>query len=233
MDLIKKYKLEKREREMEEELPESLYHASNMIAYASLEEVLKWLATQDTTISAEFKKAYAEISKGESFDNALNNINKRVKSPLIKRAVKMLALEYRAGTNNSLTMKEIADDTQEILQAQREKNAAQAIEKYTLLIAGAFIVPLMLGAMVSISNSMGQNNLGFYDFDNEYNDLILSNSILGAQIYTVIYAFMASFFIAFQENKKDKSLAYALFLLPTSLIVFSLAQNMSFFEIIA
>ncbi len=230
--LIKKYKTEKKEREMEEELPELLYHASNMIAYASPEEVLKWLSSQNTVISKEFKRVYIEILKGEAFDRALNNMNKRINSPLISRAIKIFALEYRTGTNNSLTMKEIADDTQELLQAQREKNAAQTIEKYTLLIAGAFIVPLMLGAMVSISNGMGQTNMGFYDFDDDHNELILSNSILGAQIYTIIYAVMASFFIAFQENKKHKMLGYVLFLLPTSLIVFNLTQNMSFFNVI-
>ena len=231
---LEKYRKSKRERKIERELPQALYQASNMLAYTSLEETLESLTKQETEVGKEFAKALKEIQNGESVENALKNISERVRTSLVERAVRLLILSYRAGSESSQALQEIAEDTQQTLQARAEQAAASTIEKYTLLIAGALLVPLILGSMISIVNSLDLEAVSYYGFgtQSEDKDLIRANSVLGSQIYTALYALMASFFVAYQEGRKEKTLLYAAILLPSSIAIFNASQNMSLLSLI-
>lgn len=225
MGFIEKYRKMSRERRMEAELPDILYQAANMISYSNPEEVIRWISGQNYDLSPEFSVAYREIKNGESVERALGRMHNRASSPLIRRAIRLLSMEQRTGRNIGKSFRDIADDTQETLHSRREKAAASSIEKYTLVLAGSLIVPMMLGVMISLSENMGDDyGLGIGMPADERAE-ILANSILGTQIYTMAYAAMASFFIALQEERMERAIAYAMLMLPMSMLALNIAKS--------
>ncbi|RLG21813.1 hypothetical protein DRN74_00080 [Candidatus Micrarchaeota archaeon] len=232
MRILKTYFEKKKEREMEEEIPEILYHVANMLSYTSIEEVINWIASREGEIGRRFLLVNRKIKNGESAERALLELRESVRSDFIKRAVDMLISECRTGAKNSNMLREVAEDMQDMLQARREKTASATVEKYTLLIAGTVIVPLLLGLMISISHNLSSAELGDFALSS-VDSAIIENSILGSQIYIVEYAFIAALFIAIQEGKSENMLRYLIIILPSSVLIFNLAQRFNVLQVLS
>lgn len=223
--MIRKYREERINREIEKYIVEALYQASSVSSYASFEDVLQSISESDYGIlSNEFRKVYNEIKKGESADNALEKMAERSSSAILKRAVNILVSGYRTGIDLSDALREAAEDIGKTMEIYRENRASMTVEKYTILFAGGFIVPLILGSMISLVGSIDLSSLYEFGVGSSQSKEILSNAVLGNQIYVIIYSIMASLFVAYQENRIENSLAYVLLLLPCSVILFNLAQ---------
>ena len=231
--MVRRYREEKRNREIENHIVEALYQASSVSSYTNFENVLKSIAESDYgVLSGEFRKAYNEIKKGESVDNALEKMAKRNSSIILKRALNILVSGYRTGIDLSDALREAADDIGKTMEIYRENRASMTVEKYTILFAGGFIVPLILGSMISLVGSLDLSSLYEFGVGSSQSKEVLSNAVLGNQIYVIIYSIMASLFVAYQENRIENSLAYVLFLLPCSIVLFNLAQYSNLLSVI-
>ena len=99
------------------------------------------------------------------------------------------------------------------------------VEKYTLLLAGGIIVPLVLGALVAMVGSLNFTGLSELGFGSGGSEQILANALAGSQIYIIEYAILASVFVAYQENSIEKSIIYMVVLVPLSFALFMLAKT--------
>lgn len=221
------YKFETRKRSMEKLVPDVLLQASIFPKGTPTTRIIKYLSKANyAALSEEFAKAVLEIEKGASVVEALGNIKKRSNSRIIDRAINLLIQGYNSGCDMGKTFKEAANDLLETNSILRERGASMIIEKYTLLFAGGFIVPLVLGLIVGLVAGLNFGSLQELEIgmDTLRRESILSAALLANQIYIAEYAILASLFIANQENNLKKGVIYTAILLPLSLIVYNLAQ---------
>ena len=223
--IVKRYLEEKRNREIEKYLVEALYQASSVVSCTNFENMLKIIAESDYgLLSDEFRRVYNEIRTGCSVDSSLEKMGRHTSSPVLKRAVSILANGYRTGIDLSAALRETAEDAEKTLEIERENRAGMVVEKYTILFAGGVIVPLILGAMVSLVSGINLMPLSELGVGNVQSKEILASAVLGSQLYVAIYSIMASIFVAYQENRIENSLVYILLLLPLSIALFNLAR---------
>lgn len=229
--MVPKYFSNKKTREIEYFLSDALYQASSLSSFASVEEILKSIADSGYgPLSEEFEKAYWEIQTGASFEDSLKSMIKRNRSELLEKCLRVLILGYETGANISDALKEIAEDISQTFDLYRQRSASMTVEKYTLLMAGGIMVPLILGSMISLVQGLNLSALSGLGFGlkESLKNSILNNAVLGNQIYIGIYAIMSSVFVAFQENKIENALVYSAIILPLSLILFNIVKNINF-----
>lgn len=227
--LFEKYREKKRNAEIEKYLVGAMYQTSSLSAFTPIEEIFKTLADSNYgPLSKEFGKVYNEIKKGASVEDAIESMIKRNNSKALKRALNLFVVGYKTGANISDALKEVADDTAETLGIVQERAAAMTIEKYTLF-AGAIIVPLILGAMISLIQGLDIGSLADFGLGTSTLErtLILENATIGNNIYIAVYAVLASVFVGLQENKIENALVYLCILLPCSLFLFNLMTSIN------
>lgn len=224
--LFQVYGFEKRRKEMEESIPDLLLHASMLPEKESFSKIIEHLSNSGFgVLSEEFKKARKEVEAGSSVQEALNKIGERSKSKTVERAVMLLTKGYESGANMQEIFRNSAEDLLHTNAILRERSASMVVEKYTLLFAGALIVPVVLGILASMVSGMDFSSsiLGF-GLSEEKRKELFETALISIQLYTAIYAVLASLFVANQENDLKKAIIYALVLLPLSFIAFNTAR---------
>ena len=222
------YLAQRRTRRIEDALPEALYRAASLSSFSTMESVIEELAREKTELGKEFASALRRIRTGMGFDDALRITRERNDSRLLSRSVELIIVGYDSGADISRALRSIADDASDMKSALREKAAAAFMEKATLLMGGGVIVPIILGAMVSLVNGLNGSSLAALGIgmDAASRAALLSSSILGNKIYILVYACMASTFVAQQEGMRERALLYAAILAPLSFALFTIASGM-------
>ncbi len=211
-----------RQRKIDEELPQALYRAASN-PFIPLEDLVEDLANGNTPLTQEFSKVARQVKNEIPVDQALEGLAKSNNSKLLKRAVSLLLQGYRTGADMSQALRETAEEISGIAEVMREQAASTTIEKYTLLLAGGVIVPIVLGSLISLVGSLdfaGLSELGFVSTKG-----LFENALLGSQIYIAEYAVLASIFVAYQENSPEKAVVYITVLVPLSMALFLLAKT--------
>ncbi len=222
------YFFDYKRKKISELTPDFLLQASLFPKGTSLKQFILYFSKSNYAyLSTEFKKALNEIEKGASPTQALLNVKKRVKSPVLDRAIDLLVQGIESGADAASVFKETALDLLETNSILRERNAALIIEKYTLLFAGGIIVPLTLGIAVGVISGMdfdalSEIGLGLAKSEKK---ALFEAAMLSNYVYLVEYSLIASFFVAFTESDLKKGVIYALLLVPLSLFVFSFFLN--------
>jgi len=227
INLIQFYFDEKNKREKEKLIPDVLLQASVFPQGTSMIKIIDYLGKANYgLLSKEFEMALNEIEKGSSIEEALNNLSKRNNSSIISRAMNLLIQGHESGADMGKVFKETAEDILETQSILRERNSNTIIQKFTLLLAGGIIVPLVLGLLVKLVSGMNFSGIEEIGFGASLADrsLLLSTALLANQLYIAEFAILASIFVALQEGNPKKSILYALLLLPLSLIVYNFAK---------
>lgn len=220
---LDEYRKEKKKKEIEKYLVDALYQASALSSFMPFEEIIKTLANSNYGIlSNEFKITYNEIINGESVESALSRMTGRSESKLLEQAFNILIVGYKSGADISDTLREVAENLSRNFDMHHERVASLTIERFTLIAAVVFIVPLILGALISLISGLS-TNAGILDFSNS--KIAFDDIKVGNYLYLGINTLICSFFIAFQENKKEKTFIYLFVLLPVALLLFSFMQN--------
>ena len=217
---------EKRKREIEEAVPDVLLQAASMPSNSSFSNIAEYLSRQDFgALSKEFEKAKFEIEKGASVQEALDNISRRCSSPIVERMALLLKQGFESGNDLSSVFRETAEDIIETRTILKERSAALALQKMTLLFAGALIVPLVLGLISGLIKGFDfaqVSELGIGLAEKQRKELIQA-ALTTSQLYIIEFAILASVFAAFIDNNLKKSVIYAVLLIPAGLAAFYVA----------
>lgn len=198
---------------LEKELPDALFHAAALSRFLGPEEVVEALSEGYGPLSQEFKKASRRVRKGSPLGEALESIAGESGSPLVRQALQLLAEGLASGADVSAALKRSGEHARALQRVRGERQAIIAVEKYTLLLAGGLVVPLILGVMSSVVSGLPLEGGGE----------VAASALLGSQAYLVEYAVIASFFAAMLEDAPKKAVGYAVFLVPAALGLFLLA----------
>lgn len=229
-----RYLEKKRKRKMEKELVPLLYQASSIASFRNTEKVLENISREEGELAKEFKKTYREIQTGSSVKKALENMKRRLNSDLIERAVEVLIIGHETGCDLSKSLEETANEASKLHEMKRKRKVSTTVEKYTLLLAGGLIVPVLLGSMISVINTLELAPITQLDIglSQGVKQAVKRNSILGNQIYIAMYSIIASLFVAYQEKEIEKTLIYISILLPLSLLLFNVAKSINVLELL-
>ncbi len=221
---IPAYLWAKRQRSIEAGLPQALYAAASR-PFAPLEEIVRELSHGKGAMQQEFAKASMQVRNGIAIDTALEGMAAANDSALLKRAIGLLLQSYHTGADMGEALKETAEEISSMAEAVQARAASAAIEKYTLLLAGGIIVPIVLGTLSSMTSSLGLSGLAVLGFGSASGKELLSSAVAGSQLYIAEYALIASVFVAYQEGAIENSLLYAAVLVPASMALFMLASS--------
>ncbi|MBI5553514.1 MAG: type II secretion system F family protein [Candidatus Diapherotrites archaeon] len=218
------YRADLARKNMETNIPDLLLQASIFPAGTPLTEILAHASQNDFgLLSGEFSNALQEIRRGAPVPLALQNISLRTRSAIVDRAVQLLLMGYRSGMDTAELFRETAEDLLKTQGILAERRAGTLIQKYTLLLAGSILVPLILGLIAHTVTRMdfGAMNGMMGGMSAVSRQELLAATLLANQIYIAEYAVLASVFAAFLEGRPKKSILYVLFLLPFSLLLYN------------
>lgn len=222
---------EQRKKEIEQFIPDMLLQCSIFSKETPLHSIMKYVAeSKYGRLSIEFERALQEMEKGATVEECLSCIGIRCRSGIVNRAINLLIQGYKSGKNMSRVFSETANDLLETGNILRERNAALLVEKWTILIGGALIVPSILGVLVGMVAKLNFGNLSFLGIglSDAMREQLLSTTLLSNQIYLVEYGILAAIFVAQQEGNSKKAILYMLALIPLSLGIYYGIQLVKF-----
>jgi archaellum biogenesis protein FlaJ (TadC family) len=216
----------KRMHEIEDALPAALLQVASFPKRASMEKIISALAYSDYgALSSEFRIVEKQVNAGMAVIEAFEECAARNDSVLLNRALKLLANAYKSGADLSNAFREVAEDALELQAISKEARSAFALQKYTLL-AGGILVPVTLGLLLNVVSGLSAGGLEeFTGTSAAARDALAAAILLGNQVYLTIFALAASAFIASSEGDLKKTVLYAAFLLPASLLLFNFVKS--------
>jgi len=218
---------EKRKKEKEKMVPDLLLQASLFPRGTPTTKIISYMAKTDFgLLSKEFRKVNSEIRKGSSIEKALSRMQSRCKSRIVERAAGLLIQGHSSGAEMHAVFKETAEDVLETQSIIRERNATMAIEKYTVLMAAALIVPLILGLIVGLIEGLNFQGIAEMSFglNAKERKALLEAALTANLLYIIEYSLIASLFISHHEGNKKKAIIYSLILIPASIATYTIAK---------
>ncbi|MFH0955214.1 MAG: type II secretion system F family protein [Candidatus Micrarchaeota archaeon] len=222
------YRFEQRKREKESQSADVLLAASSLPTGAKAEELLLLASSDDFgLLGKEFETARRELDAGVSLEDSLIHVKQRCGSVSIGRMVDLLVVGVQSGADLSLVFRETAEDLLETQGLLEERQAALVIEKYTILVAGGIVVPLILGLVFGLVQKMDFELLSNLEIGltSQTRKELLQFSNWGTLAYLAEYGVLAGIFVGLQEGNWKKGVLYALALVPLGLAVFGLAAG--------
>ena len=217
---------ENRKRQKEEMLTDLLLEASIFCDESSVVQTIRKISEQDFLLLGEdFARAYLEIKKGASPQEALARIKQYNHSKSYSRVIDIFIQAYENGAKISETLKETAEDLLESKAIIKERQAVMLVTKYTLILAAGIIVPAVLGLIVGLVSGLNFSAMGDLSIGlgPEERKILFQTAISGTTIYVLEYSLISSFFLALQEGNKKNFWIYSLILAPAGMAVFYLA----------
>jgi len=212
------YKMQKREDNINEELPEYILQLSALLNVGlAIESALNELSkTQDGYLNNEIKRSLIEMSLGKSFDESFTDLINRCQSNNVKQVFQIIINTKQTGGNLSEILEEIAMDLKDMQMLQKESRANIIMSIMFLLIAAIIATPFAFGTIniytIFLSNVGRTNSLIDY----------IPTASLG---YIIIHSIMVSFLIGdLLYSNSRKSVLLMFIVIPSSLGVYYISQ---------
>jgi pilus assembly protein TadC len=219
---LKKLNETKKVHKAEDYLVDALFQMSSTSYFLPPEEMLLDVVESDYgLLSKELKIVYNEIMNGEDWIVAFNKLKKRMNSSLVSKAVDVINTVYETGVDAGASLREVAEEISQQKRIQRQRSSSLIMQKITLLVAGAFIIPLILGVLVSMVKNFDFSGISSFGLK----QMNLGSIVLANQIYLVEYGLIASGFISYEEEKLENFLKYFFLMVPIALILFNLTAR--------
>ncbi len=200
------YIRERRVEEIERSLPDALLSVCGMPGSSGPERIFALIEEGGFgALSEEAGKSRRQVGMNNRLDAVLDDLWRRNRSPLLRRAALMLGA--MVATHSLERIGTLADDMLRSFQLVRERRALFAMQKYTL-IAGALLVPLILGMTIGLMD-------GISGMDGR-----AAGAAALVPPYLVIYSVMAAAAISDGEGRKSSAAIYSVGLSACSLLAF-------------
>jgi Flp pilus assembly protein TadB len=212
---------EKQTNSIEKQIPDSLMIVAALPQTTPFEKIIQWLSeTTPQPIRKEWKKVFDCIQKGQNIQEALRGFGKNYVSSSIPKVKHLLIQGYEKGSNIQLPAAKLANHLLDSQTLVNERKAALMIEKYTLLLAGGMLVPLLLGLMVGVVSQLPFGNVLFEERSNE----LFGTALQAIHGYLFIYSVLGGVFVGVLEGRKWQGMVYVLLLIPSAQIAYSIGQ---------
>ncbi len=223
------YIVERRKKRIEDEVPDMLLLASSMPFGAGAQGVIGFMAsTSNGPLAEEFRVANAQIQNGMPVHEALELMKRRNNSMPLARALDLIISALRTGAEMNVIFRETAEDFMETNSILRERGAGMTVQKYTLLLAGGIVVPLVLGLVSGMVIGMDFSSISELGIGmtQKQRAALEGASMLSGILYIVEYALFASVFVGFQEGNEKKAAVYAAILVPLGAMVYFIGRGL-------
>jgi len=216
------FKEEQRQKTIEKNIQDILLQASLFPKGTEITKIIDYIANQNYKYtSVEFKIALKQIKKGYSVQKSLQEICTRNKSKLLQRVIGLLIIGYKSGKDMHFVFNKISQYILHIHELERERYSSLAIQKYTLLISAAVLVPLILGWIKNIIAGFDVSTFQTLEIISQGPEM-KEYAAIATYIYLAELSVISSFFVALVDGNKKKFIWYLLFILPCAFLVFFL-----------
>ncbi len=210
-------------------LPDALYGAASLHRLVPFEKMMSNLASGDFgRLSVAFSLAVRRIRAGDGFSSAMASAARECPSPLSERAFSMLTVCYETGANMSSAFRETAQDIASFFALVRERSAVLSIQRYTIILASALLVPFILGSTLSLVPALSSASLLFGEGEEgaaQPSGIAIASLPLACQAYLLVNAFLSSLLLGVSEGKAWKAAPYFILTAPLSEIFFHIAHS--------
>ena len=203
-------------------LSDLLIQASLFPKGTDIIEIIKYFSDNsisNNVLSYEFKICYSQIMKGTAVQDALDNIVKRNKNAKLKQIINYLKISYESGIEVSELFTKLSKNLIETEIVEKEKQVGLTIQKYTLLMSSAVIVPLVLKWVLNIvSNFSFDATIDVFSFDAQ----LLQTAKIAIYAYVGELSLITSIFVALIDSSWKKFIIYFIIICPLAYIIFLL-----------
>ena len=215
-------RFEQRVKKIEQQLPDSLILFASLPTHVTFEHAIETLATSTAEpIRTEWKRVHQSMQKSGNATNALEKFGEGMQSPNIAACIHLFQRGYESGINIHASTASLAHELLLFHSYFQERNATLMVEKYTLLLAGGIMVPVLLGVMVGVVQKLPLNLL----LENaDAHRALFDAALFSIRGYLGIYAALAGIFVGLQENQCWKMSVYVLVLIPLAQLAYQLGK---------
>jgi len=198
---------EKELKEKEDKIIDFLFYCSMSGKNKTLIQLLKETKGKGFgLLEKEFMITLKQIEHGLSQRKALILLKKRNKSKVIERAIDLLLLGLKSGADLTELFRQTALDLMQTKQLIEERKAVMTIQKYTLVLASAIIIPIILAMITQLTQSFDFSLLSMITKTNNERKELIQASILAINVYLIEFAFLSAAFLSIIEKKKSSIL---------------------------
>lgn len=207
-------------KEMEEALVDEILRISGLARSNDLKVILTKLSSSgNKIISKEFSWALNKINKGHRPKEIFSVLKEKYDSVFLSKFLDLLEYSISFGTVTNQDYKNIVNDFLKSKELIDDRKSVLLMQKYTILFAGGFIVPGILGVVISLVKSL----VGVVDISAvglSSSSSLFMVSYYCAIIYIIEYVIISSIYLSQLDDNSKKIWVYLFILLPVSLLIF-------------
>jgi len=219
------YLIDQRSKEIESYLPDALFQVGALEHGVPIERIIQNISRSGYgALSVEFSMASRQISAGTNVESALAGISERNSSTILDRMILLLNQCYRIGKDVQSVIRETAEDVFDLVTLAKEQAAILAMQRYTILFGGCIIIPIILAFVISVLGELDYSLISMSSAPASERKALIESTISAIQAYLVIYACLASIFIAHQEGRTRKAVIYFVVFGAVSVLLFNFVR---------
>ncbi len=197
---------QRRVARIERELPRALLELATLPTH-SYRDVVRYISNGYGPLSEEFKRIGRLIDSGIPPEKAMRSVAERSGSVLLNNAVSIVITGIKSGSDWAELIRGAAEDIEAIIDMEREKNSALALQKYVTILSAGVFVPAVLGiTMRMVRRLAGEGPLE--------GGLLLEAVMRAIPVHIIALAAMAAVFVALLEGRPKRAIVYAAILIP-------------------
>jgi|GEM_PF-5413384 len=216
--------------EMEEQLPNMLLAGAAEKKFSLEKMLIDSSNSPSKLLSIESKQALNQIKAGANPVDVLKKWQESTPSLLLIRALKLVLIGYVSGGNMQKALRSAAEDILTAFNLARERSALISLQTYTLLAAGAILVPIILSISISFANQLVNLSMPseFNLFSKESQTQLIESSKIAIPVYLFINAGLVAFAVSSFQNARQKFIFYFILIAIVSELIWFALPLLSF-----
>ncbi len=206
---VSDYLKERKRRKIEEALPRAALELA-IRPFITLSDAVRFLSSGFGELSNEFRKAKRMIDQGLPPRRALLALSSDA-PPLLRRFIRVLVIGHQSGASWEELLRGCAEDFEHIFAARREAASALALQKYSILLSAAVLVPTVLGIAFRIARNV---SLGY--MESAYVNVLR----VAVPIHIASLVVLSSLFAALVDGNPKEAFFHILLMLPLALGIY-------------
>ena len=193
-------------RKIEDELPRAMLELATLPTH-TLRDVMAHLSRGYGELSREFQRMEYLVKAGIPPENAMRSVAAASGSYLLNNAVSIMITGIRSGSEWSELIRNAAEDIEALIDMERERASALALQRYVVLLSAGVFVPGVLGITKRMADRLTAGGL----FDAVETLVAVQNAVV---IHIALLAVASSLFVALLEGRLRRAIIYAAILIP-------------------